>query len=205
MTYEEFKRYAQQSTTITKDTTSIFKELVQKYPYFHIANWMYLKSLKELGDIHYEKQLNKTSLHTKDRRKLYYYIHNEELITDPRIKGSSGDGSYFDMIQKIDRNKNEENKTNNLKNIAERLKMSRATLQHENKKTTPQQQPKEQPTHEWTIQEIEQKEEQAKAYIKEKSYFEAIKLLEELKNLNNSKKSVYFADQIRFLKKIVEN
>ena len=45
---------------------------------------------------------------------------------------------------------------------------------------------------------------QAKKLIAERKYSDAIEILQKL-NLNNPKKSVYFADKIRFLEKIVEN
>ena len=47
-------------------------------------------------------------------------------------------------------------------------------------------------------------EEEAKKLIKEKKYAEAIVVLRKL-DLINPKKSVYFADQIRFLEKIIVN
>lgn len=202
MTYEEFKKNAHYPEGITKEMQPALKELVQKYPYFHIANWMYLKSLKEEESIYYEKELTQAMLHTKERKTLYYYIHNEERTTDPRTKLQKGDGSYFDMIEKIEQTKEDGDKTDSLKKIAERIKKSRTFLQQgEAEKETPN----DTPIATYSPEQLKQKEAQAKAYIQEKSYLEAIKLLEELKNLNNSKKSIYFADQIRFLKKIIEN
>ena len=47
-------------------------------------------------------------------------------------------------------------------------------------------------------------EENAKKLIFERKYKQAIVILKQL-NLNNPKKSVYFADQIRFLEKVIEN
>jgi len=44
----------------------------------------------------------------------------------------------------------------------------------------------------------------AKKLIAERKYAEAIEILRTL-NLNNPKKSVYFADQIRFLEKVILN
>jgi len=54
------------------------------------------------------------------------------------------------------------------------------------------------------IEEIEISENNAKKLIFEKKYTEAIAILRSL-NLNNPKKSAYFADQIRFLEKVVSN
>jgi hypothetical protein len=44
----------------------------------------------------------------------------------------------------------------------------------------------------------------AKKLISERKFTEAIEILRAL-NLNNPKKSVYFADQIRFLEKVISN
>ena len=43
-----------------------------------------------------------------------------------------------------------------------------------------------------------------KKMIEERKYSEAIEILRSF-NLNNPKKSVYFADQIRFLEKVILN
>jgi len=47
-------------------------------------------------------------------------------------------------------------------------------------------------------------ESNAKKLISEHKYKEAIEILRAI-NLNNPKKSVYFADQIRFLEKVIAN
>jgi len=54
------------------------------------------------------------------------------------------------------------------------------------------------------IPELEISEESVKRLIKNRKYTEALEILKKL-NLNNPKKSVYFADQIRFLEKVIEN
>jgi len=54
------------------------------------------------------------------------------------------------------------------------------------------------------VQDTQKMEEEVKVLISKRSYREAIEILEQL-NLINPKKSVYFADQIRFLKKVIEN
>ena len=51
---------------------------------------------------------------------------------------------------------------------------------------------------------LEVSEQNAKKLILERKYYEAIEILKAL-NLNNPKKSVYFADQIRFLEKVIIN
>jgi hypothetical protein len=51
---------------------------------------------------------------------------------------------------------------------------------------------------------IDVSEYQAKKLITERKFTEAIAILKQL-NLNYPKKSVYFADQIRFLEKVIVN
>ncbi|PIF02700.1 MAG: hypothetical protein CR965_00240 [Paludibacter sp.] len=216
MTYEKFiKHINSPSTPFNKESEKELKELIQKYPYFHIANWTYLKLLKQSNSTYYEKQLSKTILHTSDRHKLYFYVHPEELIIEVRERLGNSNGSYFDMIEKIEQNGDKtETKENSLKNLALRLKAAREKTIMESKKKEKvkkithiyKEKEKKQETPKIELIEKGKSDEQlVNIYIQQQRYSEAIQLLEKLKNLNNSKKSVYFADQISFLKKIIEN
>ena len=98
-------------------------------------------------------------------------------------------GSYFDILTAASADGEDEGKS--LRKIAQRLKESRAMIQ----KTE---------TSEAGRPEVDQLEEQARLMIHEARYAEAIEILKQL-NLINPKKSIYFADQIRFLEKIIEN
>ena len=104
-----------------------------------------------------------------------------------------------------------------MKKIAESLKASRAMLKEE--KRIPEMASAHQPETRQTKIEIpvpdyfryedEQTkdlslEEKSRLYIRQKKYSEAIEILRQL-NLINPKKSIYFADQIRFLEKIIAN
>ncbi len=195
MTYDKFIEYTNNPELfLKKENEKELKELVQKYPYFHIGNWMYIRLLKECNSIYYEKELPKVALHASDRYRLYFYVHPEELRPKSRERSIGNAGSYFDMVEKVRHKKNNSESTeNSLKSLAQKLKKARESILDsqivENK----------------TVEKEKLNEEKAKLYIKQKRYLEAIDVLEKLKNLNNSKKSVYFADQIRFLKKIIEN
>ena len=103
-----------------------------------------------------------------------------------------------------------------LKNLAQRLKSAREMIL-EKSKTSPQKAESivatqvRIPTPEYFSLENNTKqsgkavsEEYVKILIKEKKYREAIEILNKL-NLINPKKSIYFADQIRFLEKILVN
>ncbi len=80
-------------------------------------------------------------------------------------------------------------------------------------RTTPTEQPAEQPTDEPTDEPVAEPEESddsmlseslAKIYIKQGKYAKALEIITKI-SLNNSEKSIYFADQIRFLKKLIIN
>lgn len=212
MTYDNFIQLVKDPESISGDNQSVLKELIDKYPYFGVARWLYLRSLYVSDSIYFDQELKKTALYASDRRKLYFFIYPEESVaTDSLIRNrSTTSGSYFDMLNLLD---NGENAKGSLQTLAEKLKASREMLSPN---------PVELHTEQYPIgQEVDvdvnesnihyqnqdsntsESEKKIKLLIKNKKYEEAIGVLEEL-NLINPKKSVYFADQIRFLKKIIK-
>ena len=77
MSYEELIRYVREPETISANAQTIIFEFKKKYPYFSLAQWLYLKSLQVSDSIYFDKEKNKTSLYASDRRKLYYFIYPE--------------------------------------------------------------------------------------------------------------------------------
>ncbi len=208
MTYEELIEYINNpSVSLDKESEEKWEKLIQKYPYFHIANWTYLRLLKYSSRADYEKQLSKTALHAFDRHRLYFYVHPEELVVETRQRIENSVGSYFDMVEKFNQDKSGSKSTDNsLRSLAQKLKEAREKIVLEsNKKPAPNVNKKYQKTIDNTSEKGVSDEQLMKTYIQQQRYHEAIEILERLKNLNNSKKSVYFADQIRFLRKIIEN
>ncbi len=208
MRNDEFIQYVKHPESISEKNQAEFLELSNKYPYFSLAKWMYLKSLHVAESVYFEQELKKNTLYAQDRRNLYYYIHPDVQHEYEAVNvRSNSTGSYFDMIGKLDE-KGENNKTT-LSSLAEKLRAAREMLQVEpEKKEEPiPVQVEEEVVSEKGIEMVElmfeEKEKEAKSLIREKKYREAIEILEEL-NLINPKKSIYFADQIRFLRKIIE-
>ncbi len=210
MTYDQFIKYIRHPDTLKNCQPEELKKLADKYPFFKIPKWLYLNSLHMSGSIYFGEELKKTALYAADRRKLYYYIYPDESpVNELSVQRNESTGGYFDMISKLDR-KGENNRTS-LRLLAEKLKAARDTLKSDDQQ--PQQSHinvKNEPVENEKIQNLtendkfEEKEKQAKQLIREKKFSEAVKILEEL-NLINPKKSIYFADQIRFLKKIIQN
>ncbi|GAB1415641.1 hypothetical protein MASR2M117_10470 [Paludibacter sp.] len=170
---------------------SELKELVELYPYFYQVRLLYLKALHMSDDMQYETNLELAVLYNSDRQWLYSYLfsevdnkkNNKFLQRESRFSGS-----YFDLLTLTEENDDDSRKS--LKEIAEKLKTSRAlisTEKEEDKNTT----------------EIIS-EDSYKQYIKDKEYDKAVEILKKL-YLIYPKKSIYFADQIRFLEKIIEN
>ncbi len=210
MTYDNFIQLIKHPESLSESDQFALKELIAKYPYFGIAKWLYLKSLSNSESIYFDKELKKTALYAANRRNLYFFIHPEELSENDAAlrEKSNSTGSYFDMINLLE--SKQENNPGALQSLAERLKSAREMLHvnsqgeektesiHANQsEKIHTEREKEEPD------DFKEMEAEAKKMIQEKKYEEAIHILEKL-YLNNPKKSIYFADQIRFLKKITK-
>jgi len=165
----------------------------EKYPFFSQAMVLWLKAAQQSQEgMLNDEELEQVALHVTDLRWLFFYLYPEmELLRDQPVhrRADRYSGSYFDILNAASADGADEGKS--LRKIAQRLKESRAMVQ----KTD---------TTEVQLPEIDQLEEQARLLIHEASYAKAIEILKQL-NLINPKKSIYFADQIRFLEKIIEN
>ena len=218
MTTEDFLKLIADPEAVDAHQVTDLKELTDRYPYFYQARLLYLKALQQSDSIHFESQLGHTALYAGDRNWLYFYLYPEARLNkaqDTHQRDARFSGSYFDLL---DAAESEGGDTRlSLKKIAESLKASRAMIREEKKipEEVPEKQPEgpqtkieipvpdyfryeEEPTNDLTL------EEKLKVNIRQKKYREAIIILKQL-NLINPKKSIYFADQIRFLEKIIEN
>ena len=194
MTREEFISLIRYPEKLTEKHIFDLKNLTDEYPYFVLARVLYAKSLKESNNIHYGANAKRTTLHAPNRRRLYFYLHPEQKETG-EVKQTERPqktfaGEYFDMMEIIE--KKGGNQKQSLKKLAERLKAAREMTSEK------------QPPVDRKPKSVEYTEKQAKILIQEKKYTEAHEILKAL-NLNNPKKSTYFADQIRFLEKIIIN
>ena len=194
MTHEEFISLVRYPEKLTEKHIAELKNLTDEYPYFIQARMLYVKALKESNNIHYGSHSKRMALCAPDRRRLYFFLHsdrheNSEIKQTTRPQKVSA-GEYFDMMEVVE--KQGHNEKQSLKELAKRLKASREMLSEE------------QPNVNKKPKSLAITEEQAKKLIREKKYTEAYEILKAL-NLNNPKKSAYFADQIRFLEKIIIN
>ena len=228
MTYEEFIELIKQPEKVTEANISDLKEMIVLYPYFLPARLFLLKSMQLSNNMHFAAELKTTSIYCSNRRWLYYYLHPEKILSaEPyrRDKVGKSVGDYFGMMDAIESEGGDTKKS--LKSLAQGLKSAREMLITTPKKSVPEPVTlKPQNTDEIKKEEtktsinsqieylnnadyfedsrLEISEINYKNLISQKRYKEAIVILGQL-NLNNPKKSVYFADQIRFLEKVLEN
>jgi hypothetical protein len=214
MTEKELMDLIRHPENVSENHLQDLKELVELYPYFSAARVLYLKSLQLSGSIHTEIQINQTVLYVADRKWLYFYLYPDRKLHPeaPLPRHAKFTGSYFDLLDAAEAEGGDTG--HSLKKIAEKLKASR--ILHESQEKPREVKP---PAVDVELQKpvsivevfeeiIEDNpsvlEEKSKSLIREKQYKEAIQVLHKL-NLINPKKSVYFADQIRFLEKIIAN
>ncbi len=227
MNQQEFISLVRQPEKVDAGHVVGLKELVELYPNFVQARILYTKALRLSNSIHFEAQLKLTTLYTSNRRRLYYYIYPEKKLSSEHYRRehtTKSSGDYFDMIDSLERQGGDARQS--LKVLAERLKSARTMVVAEHKVPVIQQvQPvnsvnvtKELNTQilelnldlkpveisNSPLNDVEISEINAKKLIRDRKYSEAIEILKKL-NLNNPKKSVYFADQIRFLEKVILN
>ena len=216
MTHEEFISLVRQPQTVLANQIPDLKEISDKYPYFVSPRLFLTKAFNDSGNIHFSAILEETTLYCVDRLWLHDYIFlAKNVLEEPQHfeRENKTSGNYFDMIETIESIEGDSKQS--LKNMAEKLKEARAlvvpqagvkisdkiksvsTNQYEFLESIPAKDNLE-------INVLEVSEQNAKKLILERKYYEAIEILKAL-NLNNPKKSVYFADQIRFLEKVISN
>ena len=219
MTHSEFISLVQHPQAVSAEHLADLKELVERYPYFAVPRLMETKVLEQTKSIHFGANMQSTAIYSPSREWLYYFLYPEKKQTTVNRKERSGKsaGNYFDMMEMVERDGGDTKSS--LKGLAERLRAARQMVLE-----TPKPQVIVDPQKLETMLLVESaaqiektssqnisiaidndfSEETAKKLIKEKKYMQAIAILKTL-NLNNPKKSVYFADQIRFLEKVLEN
>jgi len=219
MTHDDFISIVRLPEKVKPEYNPDLKELVDRYPYFVTTRLLYVKSLQQSHSIHYAANLKVASIYCSSRRWFYYFLHPEKMLsTEPyqRTKTGKSSGDYFDMITMIESEGGDTKQS--LKILAEKLKSARAMVVAPIVKPVTNSIPDKEvekiekeilpvinlpeEVQSLIIQEIS--ESNAKKLIIAHKYGEAIEILRAL-NLNNPKKSVYFADQIRFLEKVIAN
>ncbi len=219
MTQSEFFSIVKNPANVKASQIAELKEMVTFYPYFVQPKVLLAKALHLSSSVHSQRFIDNVALYFSDHRWLFYYLYPEKTINTEIFRHDRTPkfgGNYFDLI-KITEAEGGDSKQS-LKNLAERLKIAREEVikKNEHLDNTPDLQSQIRnsvhiPTPDYfkvsspvVEVDVEITEENAKKLIREKEYTKAIEILKKL-NLINPKKSIYFADQIRFLEKVLIN
>lgn len=220
---EDIISYLQQTDTPQTIDKEDLKSVIELYPYCEKLRWIYLKLLYQNNDITFEKELVNHGIYITNHKALYFYLtetDQEKENTDKTLsieQLTAGMGDYFSKPEPT------EAQRESLQLMAQKLKEARLKRKEEiekrekNQKETIGTEPaagqksaKRQtiPTKtnkSLTINEEEEKiiTDTVNRLITEKKYLDALEILQSI-NLNNSKKSSYFALQIKYLETILK-
>jgi hypothetical protein len=178
--------------------------MVEGFPYLTSARMLLSRALKQTNNIHFPNVARQTALYVRDRRLFYFFLFPEQLQqnVDNQQKPQPA-GEYFYLLDKIEKQGGDTRQS--LRALAEKLKQARhefsdGSKEKQKNKDDIQALEKEDVRDDFYWQE---REREAKKLILEKDFSAALAILREI-NFNNPKKSIYFADQIRFVEKIIQ-
>ena len=186
MSIEDLMFLLQNPQELTAEHTQELKEALEYAPYCPSLRILYLRTLALTNSLLYPHECKKTVLFAESPAALATVVLAEKTEVKKQKREERHTGSYFDWVEQIEKG---ESSVASLNELANRLRKARESMQAESKKEE-----KTQP--QYTHQHLTQA-------VKDRNYEHAIVILRQL-NLNNQKKISYFADQIRFLEKLVE-
>lgn len=239
--------YIQQPDKLDNDSLAYLEDLVNRYPYFAVAQCLYVRNLKNLHHRSFETALGKAALYVPARDRLFAFLDPDAYVLKPevrklpvatsvspvnradnlidsfltgnqvserpaRTRGRVADvrTDYIGYLLQMEEQQTDTSSTSSSTESVPRLNHQdliddfigqgdkRIVLSQEETVSHP---------------EIEEQsmgegdcftETLAKIYIKQGRYEKAIEIIRKL-SLKNPKKNCYFADQIRFLEKLIIN
>jgi len=205
------------------ETLYEIRTLLNRYPFFQSLRLLYLKNLYLMHDNSFGAELRKSIFFISDRTSLYYLIEGEKSMEPVEHDGSSADVSMQAgkedrtlalinaFLQDVPEEANEQTSVPDYSmDYTSYLLAQENTPQPIERKITLD------PTREvlstpdiseddnYDMDDSYFTETLAKIYIKQQRYEKALEIIKRL-DLKYPKKSAYFADQIRFLEKLIIN
>ena len=180
---------------------SQLRELLEKYPYFQTARLLYLKNLYVLGDPSFEKELRQSALYVADLSVLFYNIEGGQFLIERHeqtaLQQTASTDRTLDLIDRFLSEMSGEQPTE-LPELRPESAMDYTSILARDCKPAVTAEPEEE------TDELYLTETLAKVYIKQKRYEKALEIIQGI-YLKNPEKNAYFADQIRFLEKLIIN
>lgn len=217
MTRDELYAYLADPKRLTAETLEPIRALYESYPYCAPFAFLYLYNLSLTGDVRYASELRRLSVLLPDREQLFRLVEGDRpaFVAPPAEEPAEADA--FDLIDHFldgvrtsgedlpevlhyegggeggDYFAGEANEPLSPDGLSDLLDASPA-----------QSAPVVAPSSEDPAPEELLSETLSKIYIQQQHYDKALRIIRSL-SLNYPEKSRFFADQIRFLERIIEN
>lgn len=94
MKLSELYQYIEDHSLLTGDTLLELEKLTEQYPYFQLANMLYLKNLSCLQDVRLKSELAKRSVCIPDRKKLFLLLEKDLALLFPHQKKNDKKDSF---------------------------------------------------------------------------------------------------------------
>ena len=179
-----------------QNTSLILREILNEYPFFQSASAYYLKSLKVQGKESFDRLLPRTAILSFNRSVLRKWIYkkDENLIDEKLDKAEKR--SFLDWFDNISEDQiSLDKKIGLIDKLIKNSPKIRINLEHQDSGKI---------IVNSNLKDDLITETLAKIYIKQEKYHKAIKAYEIL-SLKYPKKSIFFADQIKRIKKLKNN
>ena len=233
MTINHIIQWIEHPELLNANTLYELRTMVARYPYFQSLRLLYLKNLYLLHDETFGSELRKSVLYVADRRVLFYLIEGDLFALKP-VRGLKTTVAVMDEEPSVDRTlslinaflaeKPDEQSEDSELNLAPEYSgyvLTEDNISEDNQEEFSVQEEEMQPveadnrfadsqkgplltTETEELDDSYFTETLAKIYIKQHRYDKALEIIRKL-NLKYPKKNIYFADQIRFLEKLVLN
>ena len=203
---------------LNKETLYDLRALLALYPYYQTARLLMLQNLYLLHDASFDEELRRAAIYITDRRVIFQMsfldtIPAEAQEAKPKRKPTPADAAvdYVAYLLETESGDEESEPAPKMKGqnlIDDFIKDGKFNLNTMEGTDSPLEfMPEIEPSmdeEEETPNNAYFTETLARIYIKQGKYEKALEIISRL-NLNNPKKSVYFADQMRFLEKLILN
>lgn len=174
-----------------RDTLYELRSIVALYPYFQTARLALLKNLHILSDPAFEEELHRSAIHLTDRRALWTLLHEEVKAKEVVTRLPSAVDATHDYAAYLEKTASAAAQVE-----GDRMIEIIDAFLAEDSEAIPER----------TVVEEEMTAEEGQnvtQLIREGKYSQALEIIKQ-QSLVVPQKNIYFADQIRFLERVVE-